>query len=139
MEYITQLINANRVLTATAIILLTLVFVPPARAVSMVLLRIASRVLMLMALIALVSDGTRTIATDGGVVVTSFLQYWAELAPTALDTAKRTLSVKIHPLLWDAVLTPLLSMPAWLVLGGSGVIIAYLARKRQQTNIYANA
>lgn len=139
MDYVTQLINANRVLTATAVILLTLVFVPPARAVTMVLLRIASRVLMLVALIALVSDGTRTIANGSGVVVTSFLQYWAELAPIGLDTAKRTLSVKIHPLFWDVVLVPLLSMPAWLFLGGVAMIVAFLARKRQRTNVYANA
>lgn len=139
MDYVTQLISANRFLTATAVILLLLVFVPPARTASLILLRIAARAMMLLALIALVSDGTRTIATDTGIVVTSFLQYWSELAPTALETAKRTLSVRIHPLFWDGVLAPLLSLPAWLVLGVAATIIAVLARKRRRTNIYANA
>jgi hypothetical protein len=90
-------------------------------------------------LIALVSDGTRTIATDGGIVVTSFLQYWAELAPAGLETAKKTLSIRIHPMFWDGLLAPLLSLPAWLVLGVTAAIIAVLARKRRRTNIYANA
>ncbi len=139
MDDLTQLINANRFLTATAIALLLLVFVPPARTASLLLLRIAARVMMVLALIALVSDGTRTIATDSGIVVTSFLQYWAELAPTGLETAKRTLSLRIHPLFWDGVLAPLLSLPAWLVLGVTAAIIAVLARKRHRTNIYANA
>ena len=70
MESVRQFISANRVLTATAVLLLTLVFVAPARAVAMVMLRIFARVLLVMALLALVSDGTRTLATDGGLVVT---------------------------------------------------------------------
>jgi hypothetical protein len=139
MDYVTQLISANRFLAATAIVLLMLVFVPPARTASLLLLRIAARVMMLAALIALVSDGTRTIATDGGIVVTSFLQYWAELAPAGLETAKKTLSIRIHPMFWDGLLAPLLSLPAWLVLGVTAAIIAVLARKRRRTNIYANA
>jgi hypothetical protein len=40
---------------------------------------------------------------------------------------------------WDGLLAPLLSLPAWLVLGVTAAIIAVLARKRRRTNIYANA
>jgi len=139
IESLTQLISENRALTAAGVILLMLVFIPAARAVALVLLRLSARVMLLVALIALVSDGTRTIANDRGIVVTSFLQYWAELAPTSLETAQRTLSLKVHPFFWDGVLTPLLSLPAWLVLGGFAILLAYLARKRRQTNIYVNA
>lgn len=139
IESLTQLISENRALAVAAALLLLLVFVPAARVVSQMALRFFARVLLLVALIALVSDGTRTIANDGGIVVTSALQYWTELAPTMLETVKRTLSLKIHPLFWDGVLVPLLSLPAWLVLGGSALVISYLARKRRQTTIFANA
>ncbi|MEO8651114.1 MAG: hypothetical protein ABI391_02360 [Hyphomicrobiaceae bacterium] len=139
MESVTQFISANRVLTATAIILVTLVFVAPARAVAMVMLRIAARILLVVALLALVSDGTRTLATDGGLVVTSFLERWTDLAPASLETVKRTLSLKVHPALWDSVLARLFALPAWLVLGGAAVILAYAARKRRRLNVYANA
>jgi len=139
IESLIQLVKENRALAVAAVVLLLLVFVPAVRAAAKVALRILARVMLLLALIALVSDGTRTIATGNGIVVTSALQYWTELAPTMLDTVKRTLSLKIHPLAWDGLLVPLLSLPGWLVLGGLALLILYFARKRRETNIFANA
>ncbi len=139
IETIKQFINANRVLAATAVLLLALVFVPTVRTVAMVVLRIAARIMLVVALVALVSDGTRTIANDGSLVVTSLLQHWTDLAPTSLETVKRTLSLKVHPALWDSGLVRLLALPAWLVLGAVAVIILYLARKRRRLNVFANA
>lgn len=139
IETITQLIGENRALTVVGVILLLLVFVPGARAVAQVSLRILARILLLVALIALVSDGTRTIANDNGIVVTSALHYWAELAPAMLENVRRTLSLKVHPLFWDGVIAPFLSLPAWVVLGGSALLLLYFARKRRKTNIFANA
>jgi hypothetical protein len=139
IETITQLISDNRILTVVGVVLLLLVFVPGARAVTQVSLRILARLLLLVALIALVSDGTRTIANDSGIVITSALQYWAELAPTMLENVKRTLSLKLHPVFWDGMIAPLLSLPAWIVLGGSALLILYFARKRRKTDIFVNA
>lgn len=139
IETIKELISENRVLTAAGIVLLLLVFVPSARVVAQVSLRVIARIFLLVALIALVSDGTRTIANDSGIVITSALQYWAELAPTLLENVKRTLSLKIHPVFWEGVIAPLLSLPAWIVLGGSALLILYFARKRRKTNIFVNA
>jgi hypothetical protein len=139
IESVKLFISTNRVLTATAVILLTLVFVAPARAAAMWFLRVAARILFVVALLALVSDGTRTLATDGGLVVTSLLEHWTDLAPASLDTVKRTLSLKVHPALWDSVLARLFALPAWLVLGAAAVILSYAARKRRRLNVYANA
>lgn len=139
IETLTQLISENRALAVIGVLLLLLVFVPSVRAVTQVGLRIFARILLLIALIALVSDGTRTIANDSGIVITSALQYWAEVAPTMLENLKRTLSLKIHPLFWDGLLVPLLSLPAWIVLAGSALLILFFARKRRKTNIYVNA
>lgn len=139
IETMTQLIGENRALTVVGVILLLLVFVPGARAAAQVSLRILARILLLVALIALVSDGTRTIANDNGIVVTSALHYWAELAPAMLENVRRTLSLKVHPLFWDGVIAPFLSLPAWVVLGGSALLLLYFARKRRKTNIFANA
>jgi len=139
IETITQLIGDNRTLTVVGVVLLLLVFVPSARAVTQVSLRILARLLLLVALIALVSDGTRTIANDSGIVITSALQYWSELAPVMLENVKRTLSLKLHPMLWDGMIAPLLSLPAWIVLSISALLLLYFARKRHKTNIYVNA
>ena len=139
IETIKELISENRALTVAGVVLLLLVFVPSARAVAQVSLRVLARIFLLVALIALVSDGTRSIANGGGFVVTSALQYWTELAPTMVENVKRTLSLKIHPVFWDGVVAPLLSLPAWIVLGGSALLILYFARKRLKTNIFVNA
>jgi hypothetical protein len=139
IETIKELISENRTLTVVGLVLLLLVFVPSARAVAQISLRVLARIFLLVALIALVSDGTRTIANDDGLVVTSALQYWAELAPTMLENVKRTLSLKIHPMFWDGAIVPLLSLPAWIFLAGSAVLILYFARKRRKTNIFVNA
>jgi hypothetical protein len=139
IESLTLLISENRALAVVAVILLLLVFVPAARVASKLVLRILARILLLVALIALVSDGTRTIANGEGIVVTSALAYWTEVAPTMLENLKRTLSLKIHPLFWDGVLVPLLSLPAWLVLGGLAAIFLYVGRKRRETKIFVNA
>jgi len=139
IETLTQLISENRALAVIGVLLLLLVFVPSVRAVTQVGLRIFARILLLIALIALVSDGTRTIANDSGIVITSALQYWTEVAPTMVENLKRTLSLKIHPLFWDGLLVPLLSLPAWIVLAGSAMLILFFARKRRKTNIYVNA
>lgn len=139
IETLTQIISENRALAVIGVLLLLLVFVPGVRAVTQVGLRIFARILLLIALIALVSDGTRTIANDSGIVITSALQYWTEVAPTMLENLKRTLSLKIHPLFWDGLLVPLLSLPAWIVLAGSAMLILFFARKRRKTNIYVNA
>jgi hypothetical protein len=139
IETLTELISENRALAVIGVLLLLLVFVPGVRAVTQVGLRIFARILLLIALIALVSDGTRTIANDSGIVITSALQYWTEVAPTMLENFKRTLSLKIHPLFWDGLLVPLLSLPAWIVLAGSAMLILFFARKRRKTNIYVNA
>jgi hypothetical protein len=139
IESLTQLISENRALAVVAVILLLLVFVPAARVAGKLVLRIIARIFLLVALIALVSDGTRTIANGEGIVVTSALAYWAEVAPTMLENLKRTLSVKIHPLFWDGVLVPLLSLPAWLFLGGLAAIFLYIGRKRRETKIFVNA
>ncbi|MFN3746044.1 MAG: hypothetical protein ACK4TL_15190 [Hyphomicrobiaceae bacterium] len=139
IESLTLLISENRALAVVAVVLLLLVFVPAARVAGKLVLRILARILLLVALIALVSDGTRTIANGEGLVVTSALAYWAEVAPTMLENLKRTLSVKIHPLFWDGMVVPLLSLPAWLVLGGLATIFLYIGRKRRETKIFVNA
>lgn len=139
IETLTQILSENRILAVVGVLLLLLVFVAPARRVVKATLRILARIMLLVALIALVSDGTRTIANGSGLVVTSALKYWTELAPGMVENTKRTFSLKIHPLAWDGVLLPLLSLPAWLFLAGIALLILLLARKRQTTNIFVNA
>jgi hypothetical protein len=138
IETLSELIKQNRTLVVLAAILLSLVYVPSARAGAKLVLRALARLLLLLALIALISDGTRTIANDSGLVVTSTLQYASELTPNLLENIKRTLSLKIHPLMWDGFMVPLLRLPAWLFLAALAMLMLLVGRKRRETNIFVN-
>jgi hypothetical protein len=103
----------------------------------MALLRFVASVLLLIAVIALVYDGTRTLA-GGGTVVTSTGEHWSKLAPASLKAAQGAVRRYSHPLVWDTFISRLLMLPAWALLGGLGVLFAYAGRRRRRVNVYAN-
>ena len=74
--------------------------------------RFLAAVFLLIAVLAAVYDGTRTIAADK-LVTTSLLEHWSTLAPTLLNTARRAVKRCTHPLVWDVGLGQLLLLPAW--------------------------
>jgi hypothetical protein len=103
----------------------------------MALFRFIAWVLLLVAMIALVSDLTRA-ANGQAFSVTSTLGYWKNVSPQSLATTATTIQRSIHPLLWDPVCVRLLGLPIWLLIGGFGLVMAVLGRKKRRVNIYAN-
>jgi hypothetical protein len=103
----------------------------------MIILRFVAGVLLLVAVIALVYDGTGSLAR-GGPVTTSIGEHWSRLAPTSLKAAQGAVQRGSHPLVWDLVISRLLLLPTWMVLGTLGILLAYLGRRRRRVNIYAN-
>eukprot|EP00873_Tetraselmis_striata_P026105 jgi/Tetstr1/446369/TSEL_033911.t1 len=53
-----------------------------------------------MALVALVIDGTKTIAASAWVA-TPLGQYWFDFAPASLNTAQAAVQRHVSPFLWD--------------------------------------
>ncbi len=104
----------------------------------MFLLRLTGSWFLIVAMIAFVYDGTKTLGNPDVWVITSFLDHWQSLHPHSLQGAKSAIETKLHPSLWDPVLTSVLGLPAWLVLGAIGVLLFYLGRKRTRLNIYTN-
>ncbi len=103
----------------------------------MALFRFVAWVLLLVAMIALVSDLTRS--ANGPVFsVTSTLGYWKSVSPQSLAAAATIIQRGVHPLLWDPVCVRLLGLPIWLLIGGFGMTMAVLGRKKRRVNIYAN-
>lgn len=100
-------------------------------------LRFIAGVLLVIATIALVHDGTRTYS-GRGVVATSFIEHWSSLAPTSLKAAQTAVERSTHPLVWDGLIRRLLLLPTWLLLGLLGGLLAYAGRRRRRVNIYAN-
>lgn len=101
------------------------------------LLRFLAGVLLLVAVIAAVYDGTRSLAA-GSFVTTSLLEHWSKLAPALLATAQGAVRRATHPLVWDVGVVRLLRVPAWALLGGLGLLIAYVGRRRRRVNVFAN-
>jgi len=99
--------------------------------------RFLAAVFLLIAVLAAVYDGTRTLAADK-LVTTSLLEHWSTLAPTLLDTARGAVKRSTHPLVWDLGLGKILLLPAALVLLALGALFAYAGRRRRRVNVFAN-
>jgi hypothetical protein len=120
-----------------AVLLVLFVWLPSARAVARLILRVAARPLLLIAVVALVYDGTRTLA-GSGFVITSLVEHWQSIAPASLEAARGAITRWIHPMAWDLGFLRLLKLPAWLVVGVFGLFLAWLGRKRRAVNVFVN-
>lgn len=128
----------NATVVVPLALLVALLVSERARAVGRLLLRVLSHVAIVLAIVALVYDGTRTIAGEGGLVLTSLAEHLSGLAPRQLEAAHRSITTRLHPLLWEFVLGRFLALPAWLGLFGLGLLLGYLGRRRQRMRIYVN-
>lgn len=126
------------IIVPTALVL-SLVLSPSARRVAKVMLRGLSRPLLLLAVIALVYDGTRSISTgNGSLIVTSVGEHWTAFAPTSLQNFQTTVRRRVHPALWDDGMARLLRVPSWLMFGAIGVGLAWAGRRRDEVRVFAN-
>jgi hypothetical protein len=92
---------------------------------------------LLIAVIAAVYDGTRSLGT-GGVAMTSLIEHWSRLAPALLNAAQGAVVRVTHPLVWEMGLRKLLGVPAWAAFAFLGLLCAYAGRRRRRVNVYAN-
>ena len=104
----------------------------------MVILRIFGSWFLIAALIALVYDGTKSMGNPDHWVITSFMDHWRNLHADSLTAAQTATETSVHPLLWDPLLTGLMSLPGWIFLSVLGVLLFYAGRKRSRMNIYTN-
>jgi hypothetical protein len=102
-----------------------------------VALRLLASMLLLIAVIAIVFDGTRSLAAHT-LVLTSLGENWAKIAPATLAAARSAVQRNTHPLVWDLGVRKLLLLPSWVVFGVLGVVVAYVGRQRRRVNVFAN-
>ena len=103
----------------------------------MAVLRALAWIFLLVAMIALVGDLTRA-NTGGALVMTSSLAHWKSMAPQSLAAFSGFIQKLVHPVLWDPLMTRVLLLPAWLLIGAIGVMTALLGRRKRRVNIFAN-
>jgi hypothetical protein len=92
------------------------------------LLRFMGYSLLCVALAALAYDGTRMIADNGRIAVTSLEQYWLMLGPKSLAAALDAVE-EASPYFGAPLFEAIAALPGWAVMGGLGALI-YLAGYR---------
>lgn len=104
----------------------------------MFLLRILGLWCLLLAMIALVVDGTKSLGGGGAWIITPLGDEWARLSPASLEAAKTAVVQHTTPALWDPVIVTLLQAPAWFIFGALGLMLYWLGHKRRPVEIYTN-
>ena len=138
VQKVIEFLLVNAPYIVPGIVVAALFLSESARTVACFLLRMIARPLLLLAVIALVYDGTRTLAGGSGIVLTSLVEHWQGLAPTTLEGVKMLIVKRLGTAAWDGGLLRLLKLPAWLVIGVLGLSLAYIGRKRQKVNVFVN-
>jgi hypothetical protein len=84
---------------------------------------------------ALIVDGTRSIAA-GAPAILPLGGTLSALAPDVFVRMHAGIATHV-PLLWDPVLVTLLLLPAWVVIGGVGIVLIALTRRPRPKIGYA--
>jgi hypothetical protein len=86
--------------------------------------------------IALVYDGTKSIA-GGTLAFTPLGQHWNNFHSTSLQLLQPAIERHVAEWLWDPVVLTILTTPAWLVLGIIGALLMLIGRKKKPLIGYA--
>ncbi len=98
------------------------------------LARIAGMWLIAGAMVALVVDATKTIASSS-FTLTPLGATWLALGPRSLESAQKFVQESIEAYvghwLWDPVIQGVLAVPTWAALGALGFALTYLGGRRR--------
>jgi hypothetical protein len=85
---------------------------------------------------ALAYDCVRVLA-NGEITATPARQLWMTLSARSFESARDMLDASV-PYLWNAIVTPLLLLPAWALLGAFGSLIFLAGYRRQPPEIISD-
>lgn len=92
---------------------------------------------MLAAVVAMVVDGTKSLA-DSRIVITSLGTQWAQLSEESLVATKKSVEENLHPFVWNPIIFALLLWPSWAIIGIVGILLYWIGRKRYKIQTYVN-
>ena len=105
----------------------------------MLFLRILGVWSLLVAMVALTIDGTKSLASaEGQWIVTPLGEHWFKLHASSLNTAQAAIERYVHPSLWDPGIISLLQVPTWILFGILGLVFYWLGRRRHRLRVYEN-
>ena len=95
------------------------------------ILRIAGTLLVALAAILLIIDGTKSLAANA-LVLTSLADSWTQIHPDSLAALTDFLETRLFGPLLEPVITALLGFPGWAVIGVPGLLLAWAGRSRRE-------
>jgi len=95
------------------------------------LMRLIGLVFLAIALVAAISDGSKSIA-QSGYVATPIGQIWFEVSPESLNTAQAAIQRHVLPFLWDPIVQTVLTWPVWSVALPLGLFLLWLGSRRRR-------
>ena len=94
------------------------------------LLRFIGLICLAAGFILLIYDGTKSIAGNR-LFLTSVRTLWELINAGSLARLEPTIQSYAGGLFWDPVMVTILSAPSWGVLGGFGILLLLLGRKKK--------
>jgi hypothetical protein len=102
---------------------------PPAATIMRFILRFIGLWLLAGAFVALIIDGTGSIA-GGSTRFTSFGQTWDNLSQESKPAVKAFVDRHAPPWVWTSGVQTVLDQPTWIVLGVLGAVLVLLGRRK---------
>jgi hypothetical protein len=94
--------------------------------------------LLLVAMIALVVDGTKSLGNGGRIVVTPLAAQWQSLSPSSYQAARKAVDGALGAGVWSHSLVPVLDLPTWAIFGLLGLLFYWLGQKRRRIEVFIN-
>jgi hypothetical protein len=94
-------------------------------------LRIIGTVLIALAVILVIIDGTKSLAANA-IVFTSLGETWGAIQPDSLAAVREFLDTRLFGPLLDPLVSGLLSLPGWAIVGVPGILLAWAGRSRRE-------
>jgi hypothetical protein len=94
-------------------------------------LRTIGTLLIALAVILLIIDGTRSLAANA-IVMTPLADTWVAVSPDSLAAVRQFLASRLFGPLLEAVVTAVLGFPGWAVIGVPGILLAWAGRSRRE-------
>ena len=95
------------------------------------LLRVLGTVLIAFAVILLIIDGTKSLGANA-LVFTSLQDTWTLFHAQSLEAVKQFFQTRLFGPLLEAVVSGLLGLPGWAVVGVPGLLLAWAGRSRRE-------
>jgi hypothetical protein len=100
------------------------------------LLRFIGLICLAAAFILVIYDGTKSIAGNR-LFITSLRTLWELINAGSLQKLKPLIDSYAGGLLWDPAMVAILAAPSWALLGGFGVLLLLLGRRKKPLIGYA--